>query len=100
MHKQVEASLEALEGVGNVVVTRTSHTDGYTWTVTFASCRAEEISGADVCNPGDVELINFAGNGTLSGCNAGPSSSSMVVVNGSAGESVDMLELSDGPPYR
>lgn len=98
----MEASLEALDEVGNVVVTRTTHTDGYTWTVTFASCRANDTSGADVCNTGDVELISFANNGSLSGCygGSGPASSSMVVVNGSAGEEVDMVDLSDGPPYR
>ncbi|CAM9800578.1 unnamed protein product [Ectocarpus sp. 6 AP-2014] len=100
--EEVEASLEALDEVGNVVVTRTTHTDGYTWTVTFASCRANDTSGADVCNTGDVELISFAANGSLSGCygGSGPASSSMVVVNGSAGEEVDMMDLSDGPPYR
>lgn len=97
----MEASLEALDEVGNVVVTRTTHTDGYTWTVTFASCRGNETFGTDVCNTGDVELISFASNGSLSGCYSGlPSASSMVVVNGSAGEAVDVVDLSDGPPYR
>lgn len=96
----MEASLEALDDVGNVIVTRTTHTDGYTWTVSFASCRANDTSGADVCNTGDVELIYFASNGSLSGCYGGPSASSMVVVNGSAGEEVDVSDLSDGPPHR
>lgn len=97
----MEASLEALDEVGNVVVTRTTHTDGFTWTVTFASCRANDTSGADVCNTGDVELISFATNGSLTGCyDGGPAASSMVVINGSAGEAVDMVDLSDGPPYR
>lgn len=98
---QVEASLEALDDVGNVIVSRTTHTDGYTWTVTFSSCRANDTTGADTCNTGDVELIAFAANGSLSGClSGGPSASSMVVVNGSAGESIDVTDLSDGPPYR
>lgn len=98
---QVEASLEALDDVGNVIVTRTTHTDGYSWMVTFSSCRANDTTGADTCNTGDVELITFAANGSLAGCSSGgPSASSMVVVNGSAGESVDVTDLSDGPPYR
>ena len=96
----MEASLEALDGVGNVIVSRETHTDGYTWTVTFAACRASQISGADVCNIGDVGLLSFAANGSLSGCMGGPATSSIVVVNGSAGDSVDILDLSDGPPYR
>lgn len=97
---QVEASLESLDDIGNVIVTRTTHTDGYTWTVTFAACRANSTSGDDVCNTGDVELLAFASNGSLAGCYGGPSTSSMVVVNGSAGEAVDMADLTDGPPYR
>ena len=97
---QVEASLQTLDDVGNVIVTRTTHTDGYTWTVTFASCRANSTSGDDVCNTGDVELLTFASNGSLAGCYGGPSTSSMVVVNGSAGEAVDMVDLTEGPPYR
>lgn len=96
----MEASLETLDDVGNVIVTRTTHTDGYTWMVTFAACRANSTSGDDVCNTGDVELLAFASNGSLSGCYGGPSTSSMVVVNGSAGEAVDMVDLTDGPPYR
>lgn len=96
----MEASLEALENVGNVIVSRTTHTDGYTWTVTFASCRANEIYGADVCNTGDVELITFAANGSLSGCSGGPMTSSIVVVNGSAGEYIDVVDISSSPPYR
>lgn len=97
---QVEASLEALDSVGNVIVTRTAHTNGYTWTVTFASCRANETLGTDVCNTGDVELIEFSAYGSLSGCYGSPSTSSMVIVNGSAGESTDVVDLSDGPPFR
>lgn len=98
--RQVEVALQSLDEVGNVAVTRSTHIDGFTWIVTFASCRAREISGADVCNQGDVHLLSFASNGTISGCYGRPSTSSMVVVNGSAGESVDMVDLSDGPPYR
>lgn len=97
---KVEASLEALDDVGNVIVTRSANTDGYTWTVTFASCRANETTGADLCNLGDVELLTFAANGSLSGCSSGgPAASSMVVVNGSTGNMIDVSDLSDGPAY-
>lgn len=96
----MEASLEALEDVGNVIVTRSTNTDGYTWTVTFASCRANETTGTDLCNLGDVELLTFAGNGSLSGCSSGvPAEVSMVIVNGSAGNTVDVSDLSEGPAY-
>lgn len=104
--KQVEASLEALNGVGNVVVTRATNTDGFTWNVTFATCRGNGVSGVDVCNTGDVELITFedaSGSplGSLSGCSGnGPSTLRTVVVEGSAEEAVDMVDLSDGPPFR
>ena len=103
--KQVEASLEALDHVGNVIVTRATNTDGFTWTVTFASCLRDDTSGFDVCNIGDVEMIAFEDssgveNGSLSGCSGEPSVSAMVMVEGSAGQAVDMVDLSDGPPYR
>lgn len=98
---QVEASLEALDDVGNVIVTRATNTDGFTWTITFASCRGNGASGVDVCNTGNVELITVDAT-NLSGCSgSGPSVPSLtVVVEGSAGEAVDMVDLSDGPPYR
>lgn len=98
----MEASLEALDDVGNVIVTRATNADGFTWTVTFASCRGNDVLGVDVCNIGDVELLAFYDSSTtLSGCSgSGPSTSSMVEVEGSAGEAVDMVDLSDGPPYR
>lgn len=96
----MEAGLEGLDDVGNVIVTRSANTDGYTWTVTFASCRVNETSGADTCNLGDVELLTFAANGSLSGCaGGGLAASSMVIVNGSAGNVVDVSDLMDGPPY-
>lgn len=96
----MEASLEALDDVGNVMVTRSANTDGYTWTVTFASCRANETTGADVCNLGDVELLTFATNSSLSGCTTdGLAASSIVVANGSAGDMVDVVDLTDGPAY-
>lgn len=97
----MEASLEALDHVGNVIVTRAMNTDGFTWTVTFASCRADDTLGFDVCNAGDVELVTFDASGSLAGCSgSGPFASSTVVVEGSAGPAVDMVDLSDGPPYR
>lgn len=90
-----------MDSVGNVIVTRTTNTDGYTWIVSFASCRADETSGVDTCNIGDVNLLTFAGNSSLAGCaDGGLAASSMVVVNGSAGTAVDVTDLSSGPPYR
>lgn len=100
----MEASLEALDHVGNVIVTRATNTDGFTWTVTFASCRRDDTSGFDVCNTGDVKLLAFddssGGSGSLSGCSSEPSAVPTVVVQGSAGLAVDMVDLSAGPPYR
>lgn len=97
----MEAALEALEGVGNVVVTRTASTDGFTWTVTFASCRGDEDSGDDVCNIGNVEQITFATSGSLAGCSgSGPGTTSAVVVEGAAGNVVEVVDLADGPPFR
>lgn len=98
---QVEVALEALEGVGNVVVTRTTNTDGFTWTVTFASCRADADAGSDVCNIGNVEQLAFSTSGSLAGCSGGePSTTSTVVVEGSAENVVEVVDLSDGPPFR
>jgi len=95
----VEATLEALDHVGNVIVTRTTNTDGFTWTITFASCRRDDTLGFDVCNIGDVERVTIDSSG-LSGCSGGPSVLSTVVVEGSAGQVVDIVDLADGPPYR
>ncbi len=99
----MEAALEALEGVGNVVVTRTTNTDGFTWTVTFASCRADADAGTDVCNIGNVEQLVFSTttSGSLAGCSDGtPGTTSTVVVEGSAENVVEVVDLSDGPPFR
>lgn len=98
----MEAALEALEGVGNVVVTRTTNVDGFTWTVTFASCRADADAGTDVCNIGNVEQLAFSSSsGSLAGCSGGaPDTTSTVVVEGSAENVVEVVDLSDGPPFR
>ncbi|CAM9170882.1 unnamed protein product, partial [Discosporangium mesarthrocarpum] len=97
--EEIEASLEMLNTVGNVEVTRATGTDGYSWTVSFASCRANSTIGEDICNDGSVDLLKFASNSSLEGCGSGLASTSYVVLNGSAGDSIDVLDLSAGAPY-
>lgn len=106
---EVKAALEALDDmVGKVSVRRSTNVDGYTWSVTFGPCATNPVTGADVCNEGDLYPLELVSNATLSGCES-VSVSVAEIVAGSGPDLCpsrdsgycfdDVTDLSGGAPY-
>ncbi len=102
--EEIKIALEALPSVGFTDVTRLDSPDGYAWSVTFAHCSVDPVTGSDVCNDGEIPMLVpltvYDGETTLTGCiGAGPSISVSETVKGSAGSFSVLSDLSSGPPY-
>jgi len=70
---EVAFALESLDDmVGRVSVMRSTNEDGFTWSVTFGPCQTNPLTGAAVCNDGDLSLLSPVTNGSLLGCRAAP----------------------------
>jgi hypothetical protein len=106
---EVKAALESLDDmVGKVSVQRSTNVDGYSWSVTFGPCQTDPVTGADVCNEGDLYPLELVSNNTLEGCSA-VSVSVAEVVQGSGPDLCplrdsglcfdDVTDLSGGAPY-
>ena len=104
--QEIKSALESLPNVGHVVVTRQTNVDGYTWKVTFGSCRTRVYDLADVCNVGDLRALT-ADYGQI---NSGSVSITQIVQgSGNVGNltlhpsahynMVEITDLSSGPPY-
>ena len=55
--EEMKSFLEAMPNVGSVAVTKTINADGYTWKVTFSSCRTRSNDLVSICNVGDLRLL-------------------------------------------
>jgi hypothetical protein len=106
---EVKAALEALDDmVGRVSVEKTINEDGYTWSITFGPCQTNPVTGEDVCNDGDLYLLELVSNATLEGC-AKASVGVTEVIRGSGPDLCplresgycydDITDLSNGAPF-
>ena len=103
---EMKYALELLPNIGHVTVTRQINLDGYTWKVTFASCRTRPSDFADVCNVGDIRTLTVDHGQISSGT---VSVSQMVQGSGNTGNvtlhpssyynMVEVTDLSSGQPY-
>jgi len=99
-------ALELLPNVGHVTVTRQINLDGYTWKVTFASCRTDTNNLADVCNVGDLRMLTadyaqiHSGTVSVSQIVQGSGNSGNVTLHPSQYyNSVEVTDLASGAPY-
>jgi len=106
---EIKSALESLDDmVGRVSVEKMINVDGYTWYVTFGPCQIDPVTGNDVCNDGDLYLLELVSNSTLEGC-SNVSLGVSEIVQGSgpdlcplrdSGYCVDdITDLSNGAPF-
>jgi len=58
---EIEYFLNALPALGSVTVSSALTANGYKWQVTFNGCKV--VNGIDVCNKGDIELLQANASG-------------------------------------